>query len=99
MYFVGVVIEYINAGDGTTLSLDNGLVLENILQVPNDGSTSNIIVSQDNGNTNNLALTQSDANATSMIISNNDMVQMDVDDIIVEDPENTPEQTQGMGAY
>ncbi|XP_058979482.1 uncharacterized protein LOC101894807 [Musca domestica] len=90
----GVVIEYINAGDGTTLSLDNGLVLENILQVPNDGSTSNIIVSQDNGNTNNLALTQSDANATSMIISNNDMVQMDVDDIIVEDPENTPEQTQ-----
>ncbi|XP_073844922.1 uncharacterized protein isoform X2 [Musca autumnalis] len=92
----GVVIEYINAGDGTALSLDNGLVLENILQVQNDaGDTQNIIVSQNNGNTGNIPVAQIDGGSTTnMIISQNDMVQMDVDDLIVEDPENTPEQTQ-----
>lgn len=30
-----------------------------------------------------------------MIIGQNDVVQMDVDDLIIEDPENTPEQSQG----
>uniref|UniRef100_A0A1I8NMD0 Uncharacterized protein n=1 Tax=Stomoxys calcitrans TaxID=35570 RepID=A0A1I8NMD0_STOCA len=68
----GVVIEYFNTGEDGTISLENGLVLDNaILQVQNP--------QPDN---------------TNMLLGQNEVVQMDVDDLIVEDPENTPEQTQ-----
>ncbi|XP_075167413.1 uncharacterized protein LOC142239507 [Haematobia irritans] len=68
----GVVIEYINSGEDGTISLENGIVLDNtILQVQNPtNENSNVLMGQ------------------------NDVVQMDVDDLIIEDPENSPEQTQ-----
>lgn len=43
----------------------------------------------------NILQVQNPVETTNMIIAQNDVVQMDVDDLIIEDPENTPEQSQG----
>lgn len=72
-FLLGVVIEYINAGNDCSLTLENGnLVLDNMMQVQNIDNTNNTFET-----------------------SQNDIIQMDVDDIIIEDPVNTPEETEG----
>ncbi|XP_061401779.1 zinc finger protein 236-like [Musca vetustissima] len=76
--------EYIVMADGSVENvMGKGVVIEYINAGENNDNASN-----------NLSLAQTDAATTNMVISQNDMVQMDVDDLIVEDPENTPEQTQ-----
>lgn len=72
----GVVIEYVNAG-GDTVVLDNGLVLNNIVQMPNSSY--------------DPATTATNANT----MAENEMVQMDVDDMIIEEPVSVPEPLPG----
>lgn len=68
----GVVIEYINVpNDSSNITLDNGIVLDNILQVQNIDNNSTIMLEA----------------------PQNDIVQMDVDDLIIEDPGDVIEAT------